>query len=516
MTAAPMEWRFFIGCEIKYKILSKVMPMINPTPKTLSLMASCLISTVLLVGCGGGVGGSTTTTRSVNTPPPPPPPSTEFTITGRPFKGLMKNAEIIVVGSDSIIAEEVETLARGRTDPVTGNYSFVLDTASLPSIGDYIIVSVITNSATIICDAPIGCGEGIAFGDDLIVAAADNTTTPLTLLNAVVPTPANGSTTTINPNIFSHLSFIYFDDLLSQRTTVSFRQSEIDAGQTRVATIFGLDDAPFYTLPFVDLTDTVGSSNDNSIRAAMISGGIQSPLSEFQGSLGDGDGFAWGLTRLSTRFVRDDGEIRAREAGEFPGDISLEDIFEVAARFGEVNSTTTNAFSLALDSIQDSYAEVLASQAFALTSGGELTPPIPNVAPVFFGTGIQATDGDTSLDISSEVFDENGPDETIEFTLNESIDSDFFTLTKTGLLTPDTAFDCNDPKDADGNQVYELNITISDGELDTTQDMTLSIFAQDGSFCSNRGAAAKLTEFETNTAVNSDLSITRKLLKALE
>jgi len=462
---------------------------IQPIPKSTFFLSSLLTSALILSSCGGG--GSSNTSNSTSASTPTTPPSTEFTITGQAFKGLVKDAEIIVIGSDSIIAENAETLVRGTTNAQTGNYSLTLDTATLPVIGDYIFVTVAINSANLVCDAPTGCGESVAFGEDLRVADFDNVTTPLAALVAVVPTPRNGSSVEVNPNIFSHLSFTYFDDIVTQRSDISILQSDINLAQSRVATIFGLNDTPFHELPYIDVTRTVGSSDQNGIRAALISGGMQGPISKFEGSLGDGDGFAWGLTRLSTRFARDDGEILAREAnGEDnsgAGRLSLEDFFAEAVQFDQVNSTSSNAFSLAIQSIQDDYAEILASRAFGQTSDGELLPPIPNVAPIFFSSALQARDGDRVLDISGEVFDENGPDEVITFVLNDSEDSGFFTLTLEGLLSANEPFDCDAPQDTNGDQRYELNMTISDGELETTQDITLSIFEQNGDFCAVRG-----------------------------
>lgn len=501
---------------MNFVTLTFTMPFISRT----SIFAILAVS--LLAACGGGGSSSTGPTATTPTPttttPTPTPVATDITFFGRPSKGLLKNARIFVFESNSILTDDILTVAETRTSAETGEYSLTIDTNDFTNLGDYLVIAAVLNEATLLCDSPIGCSESVAFGEDYIVPAATDSTEVLPMY-AIVPKPVGGTTVLVNPNIFSQMAFQYFDLLASQRPVVSFNEQDIVAGEARIATLFGLQEGAYHALPFVDVTKTVTNSDSNAIRAALIAGGVQSELSRFR-RIGNSaeDGFESGYVSFQRDFGRNEGDLRGYEAyeGEDGGrtEVGLQDIYRFAEEIEILNPTTNNAFSVAVQSIRDSYADVLSSQAYSLTSGGELTPPIPNVAPIFFGTGFQARDGDAELDISSEVFDENGPNEVITFTLNESVDSDFFTLTEPGLLIPNEPFDCTDPKDADGDQVYQLNITISDGEFDVTQDMTLSIFTRDGNFCSNTGVG-KPTLVPTNAPVEVNHSIAGRLAEVL-
>ena len=445
-------------------------------------------STFFLLSCGGG-GSSGNSAQSVNTPQPvPPPQSTIITLEGQAWKGLAYGARIVLFESNSAISGNTQIIAETMSSSTDGRYSLSLDKQDIANIGDYLVLAAVLNDTEMLCDAPLGCGDGIQFGDVSQVRSADSSI-PVTPLYAIFPTPDGGTTTTVNPNIFSGMEFTYHDYLVGSGN-VTFNPQNLAQAQTRITKIFGLSDTPLYKLPFVDITKEVTSSDSNAIRAALIAGGLHGDLHGYDGIADRGVGFEWGMFYLFNDFYRDEGEISAHENNDFVFVTSLEDMFYNAKAIEGLNNTSTNAYETALQSVKDTYEAIKASEPYARTLNGELQPRGPNQAPEFLDTYYQAKDGDAGP-IKITVFDPNGIEEEISFHLNSGQDADFFTLSAFGELTPSEAFDCAEPQDVDQDHIYHFSITISDGEFEVTEDLRLEIFTQDGNYCPGYSGSAK-------------------------
>lgn len=341
----------------------------------LTSVSHTFLASLLFIGltaCGGGSGesGGGATPPSVPLPPPPPPPSTEFTIRGVAFKGLLQGANVYVYSADELFDDNPVAIGNTNTSSFTGNFSVTVDTANR-TIGDNVVVAVLMKNATMECDAPNGCALGVDFGDDFELPK-ESITNESSLgdpffLAAVLPTPAVGTRRDISVNIFTHMQVVYYNSLLS---STSFpNESELLArSQTRVASLFGLQDEDFTQLSFLDITASIfGDVDENDILAAFISGGIQGAIGE--GSAGIEDNFF----NFLGDFLNQGGELLINEgSSDSLGQISLQDIYENAIAIENVNPQSANAPSVALQDLKNRKAEIDNSPAFSLTRDGEL------------------------------------------------------------------------------------------------------------------------------------------------
>ena len=161
---------------------------------------------------------------------------------------------------------------------------------------------------------------------------------------------------------------------------------------------------------------------------------------------------------------------------------------EVAIVGGDVflSETAISAAGLSVGSVGVSPLLVLGGAAllgggaaFALGSGDDDDAPTPtpvidtNDAPVLgSATQFDAVENQTSA-FTATATDADG--DTLTYTLSGT-DADLFAIdADTGVVNFIDAPDFEAPGDADGDNVYDVTITASDGELSATQDVTITV-----------------------------------------
>lgn len=122
---------------------------------------------------------------------------------------------------------------------------------------------------------------------------------------------------------------------------------DYSAARQSTAAIFGLPDADFFAIPFVDITQPITSTDSNAIYAALVSGGL------LGAALEAADPFA-AIFDLQNRTAQDN--FIARESVDNPEMISLQDIFENATALATQIGATGNAFTNAQTVVSDRQA----------------------------------------------------------------------------------------------------------------------------------------------------------------
>jgi len=147
---------------------------------------------------------------------------------------------------------------------------------------------------------------------------------------------------------------------------------------------FQLEAEPFHTVPFVDVTQPIGSTNQNAVNLALLSAGFleagtQSQL-ELKGEDANFDDvldLTIGLTLLRQLFT-----VNERDADNNPRLMSLEDIFEAGLLSAEQNPAQNNATSLAIDLLNEQNAAIDALPFDArLDADGNYPDPRPVTLP---------------------------------------------------------------------------------------------------------------------------------------
>ena len=96
-----------------------------------------------------------------------------------------------------------------------------------------------------------------------------------------------------------------------------------------------------------------------------------------------------------------------------------------------------------------------------------------NTAPqLTTGQSIQILEGQQSV-VALEATDKEG--DSLEFTLIEGEDKSHFTLDSQGQLAFLVAPDFESPADVNGDNLYEVNISVSDGELSDVASLTIQV-----------------------------------------
>ena len=108
-------------------------------------------------------------------------------------------------------------------------------------------------------------------------------------------------------------------------------------------------------------------------------------------------------------------------------------------------------------------------------SGGDYQPPAPpaNNAPTITNstTSYSVVENQTSA-FTITATDADG--DALTFTIGGS-DASLFTVSTSGVVTFNTAPDFESPSDADGNNVYDLMASVSDGSLNDSKDFTVTV-----------------------------------------
>lgn len=254
-----------------------------------------------------------------------------ITLSGQVSKGLVSNTRVKLFSVDGFITDIISE--RQIVDPVqiddTGTYRFTL----LPAIDfeELLLYKIKADGADMVCDAPQGCkvvgfGETFEVEDDLD-------------LRAYIPVPQLGTTQTVNVNILTTLTARGAQNLAEGFERVD--PEDVSRARRETARIFGLPDQDFTKVPFVDVTQTITSTNENAIRVAMIGGGVLGAAFSHSDPDDDDDY----LEELDD-FIDDygDGEVACRNAAS-QTTLSFEDIMASAFELSQINgSATTQAF----------------------------------------------------------------------------------------------------------------------------------------------------------------------------
>lgn len=176
---------------------------------------------------------------------PGPEPEQTFTVSGAASKGILRNFEI---SAHSFIAGGINPV------PIASDHTNNLGAYTLRIPETYreqpllYRVKPRASGSIMTCDLADGCGEGVAFGDDLPVT--DDSFT----LDSVVPSAGNSLTTNIS--VFTDLT-----SALTLKTLVEADNDDLDiirnaiaSNNSQIANRFGLT-GDLHSLPVIDLTN---------------------------------------------------------------------------------------------------------------------------------------------------------------------------------------------------------------------------------------------------------------------
>jgi len=307
------------------------------------------------------------------------PDPDDLTVSGTISKGLLSNAPVSLYAVALGQNNNVITLGETVTD-ADGRYEV---TISREAAGVSFYVASTLSGATTVCDAPLGCGpanfgDQFTYADDGFVPVSNtaggfiasvtnpdafNTLRNGNVLFASVPTPATAATVTKNVNFITTLMFTNIDiqqgGFASDFAVISVSQLQ---AASRISNLFSISGIEGFDIPFVDLTETVTSTDPEAIKAAMLAAGMQGVMSE---------GFP---DLIYAAFIRDllinDGEFLVRESAPTTQTVSLEDIYMAALDIEGVNTSTTAAYMDALNSLRDDLIVIQAAPADIRTSEG--------------------------------------------------------------------------------------------------------------------------------------------------
>jgi len=113
-----------------------------------------------------------------------------------------------------------------------------------------------------------------------------------------------------------------------------------------------------------------------------------------------------------------------------------------------------------------------------------------NAAPVFTSdTAISVGDGSTATGYTATATDADG--DTVTFSLSGGMDQSAFTIdSDSGALSFNNAPVFDSPGDSDGDNVYVVDITATDGKTSVMQTVTVTYVADHAGYYSNAGTAS--------------------------
>ena len=205
----------------------------------------------------------TTGSRTRNIPIVIEDDATVLTLNGRVSKGLVTNTEIELFSVDrlTIIFNGNREIVEPVNIDETGGYNFTVLPAT--DLEELLRFEVEGDGADMICDAPMGCNDA-AFGEFFEVEDDLD-------LRALIPVPPFGTTRTANINIMTTLVVSRAGSLNGLRR---INLQDVEDSREDVASVFGIRNQDYSTVPFIDITQPFTSTNEDAIRLAMISGGI--------------------------------------------------------------------------------------------------------------------------------------------------------------------------------------------------------------------------------------------------
>jgi hypothetical protein len=318
-----------------------------------ALLLGCALA-ALLGGCGGGGGSSSA--PAPQRPPQggnPPPPSASFSLGGTAVKGIIRNASVEVAdaGDASVVVGTGSTTPSGRYDIEVTDTSFT---------GPFVRVIVRGDAdATMICDAAEGCGDGAAFGEPFPIG-------PDFSLSAIVPTPGDEGSASVNVNLLTDLSAAL------AASGGAPDADDIAAANAQVAAAFGLGSTPLTELPALDLTaGAPAEADEDAVRAAILAAGVLGAAFEDAGASATAGEL---MRKLAEDFAREGGQLVKREA-EDTGRLTLEEILRAAI---EVSETPGIKASRAAADLSAALAGEFADAAAAPAGSRTNAKPSPN------------------------------------------------------------------------------------------------------------------------------------------
>ena len=359
-------------------------------------LCTALTATLILVGCGGSGSSSSPSPASVT----PPPTTTSTTTTATPTesaptarnifeavsiktaplaqnsnttvasnplsgvaaKGIMGGARIVVFDAltpPEDVGEDGATLLGEGVTNADGTYSLSLQTTEDTS--DYLAIGAFFEGATMICDAPSGCFDGVAFGERISIGENDEA------LWAIFPKPTAGEAAVANLNLFTHFQLfrmlgIAYDEQAANdeaEDPITLKAEHFTPAFEYVSNAFGLESDHFHTIPYIDPTQPIGSSNVDAINMGLLSAGyfeagIQSEITKN----GDEANLNEVLSNTILPFFLPNIllPLNERDTDNNPRTVSLEDMFEAALVTAERNTAQNNSLSLAIDFLTEQNA----------------------------------------------------------------------------------------------------------------------------------------------------------------
>lgn len=336
------------------------------------------------------------------------PPATVI-LEGTVYKGAISGATLGVLDGARPISDADAALDEGVTD-ADGGYSLVVPEGS--QLSNLLVVSSLLAGAEMVCDAANCLDQGgINFGDKLLIPA-DTGPNAIKFLSAAVPTPAPVGFTEVNVNMFTHYQAMDMLGVSLARQGAGGEPilflTDYDAARQSTAAIFGLPDADFFAIPYVDITQSITSTDTDAIYAALLSGGLLGAALEAT------DPFA-AVLDFQERAVQDN--LIAREGSNDPNRVSLEDIFSHAIAVGNQIAATGNAFTSAQTALSDRAALIAAaSPDRAIAPDGSLPVLVTDLTfvadsvtyPAIEGTYVVEINNPDNLAFTAEVVDGDG------------------------------------------------------------------------------------------------------------
>jgi len=490
-------------------------------------LGAVLTSIFILTGCGGGSSSNPVTppVASVSpvvappiTPPPPPvtetpppvsdtpPPVTDLpppenileavariteapetstsndlpviTLSGVAGKGVIDGARIVVADALMPLDDFIENgrlLGEGRTN---GQGEFTISVQTTAETSEFLLVGALLGGANMICDAPSGCIGGAAFGEPAALGETSNG------IWAMIPTPAPGDEATANLNLFTLLHLIRMLGLDSEfgdhegesPITLELEAQHFEPAATYVANAFGLEQELFHTVPFVDVTQGISSTNANAVHMGYVAAGFLEASTQAELVTSGEDASINGvLLNGIVPFLLPDLLLKVNENDENQNDriVSLEDIFDDALKTTELNPINNNALSWAVDWLEERRAAI-----DAVPHGGRLnadgTYP-ENSLPVLLNTTFEIVENDTD-GIILNIEDPDSADQNFVVTIEEIGDYELFEIVSTnGLPTlrinqniildfemADNFFDDPAGEHEISDNIFEITLNITD------------------------------------------------------
>ncbi|WP_017930702.1 glycoside hydrolase family protein [Robiginitomaculum antarcticum] len=238
------------------------------------------------------------------------------------IKGLMLGASVEVIdpGNSS------QALVQGETSQTDGKFQLTIP-ASANFEGDYIKILVKGGAgATMICDAPAGCGAGTVLGD--VVSIDDSV-----VLTSTLKAPADNETVNVNLTMFSTLASRF-----AETATGGLTDANLATADGKVTDVFDLGQVDIRAVNLLDVTvvptDTPSAA---TYRMSLISGGF------WGAAVDDGVAIGAALSALADAFATGDGTIIGSEAVDTAA-TSLDEILGKALELSDKSPIETDDF----------------------------------------------------------------------------------------------------------------------------------------------------------------------------